>query len=474
MTKYPALLLTAAAPWFLNSLHSAPDTGPSSRELMDAILPHVDATEADPENLPYRMSLPDLEEDPSLDGLQDDADLRPHSDVDGGPGLTNLEMAASSEEDLLEVSQMVRGDDEDSRRSGRTPPQRQEEEEESEIEELGPLRVEGEELAEDEMDGVLMERRHRRVNETVPYIPYGVIFLRPLCVGEKYPVPRFIQGPWISTRAVRYLFGMDLEVVVEKFNPPLVSLPRNEQRTRNRVQQRHKILEDVPRVFNLERKGHSLPPAPRDLGSDLEESESDLDDSSDEDVPKGLDQMLDRLLAYFWIDILEVSPNQKKATGSCYLVDALDQKARKKADIFIYQNRNLAEVFKDCLWYVGGKKEWRNNFDILWPDREKIRRGKVQNYGNMKYYKAWNEWTRRSTEEAVSDAKAELWKVFRTVYWLPYAQSDRVWDSRLRRTEKFQKSSGISADSPAPKVMVYKKKPEWVSSLLFVSFLREI
>ena len=224
---------------------------------------------------------------------------------------------------------------------------------------------------------------------------------------------------------MQYLFGADLEVIVEKFNPPLISFPRNPQRARNRTQKRHKVLEDAPQVFNLERQGHLLPPTPRDLGSDIEESDSD--DSSNEDVPRGLDRMLDCLLASFWIDILEMSSNQKKATGSCYLVDDLDQDAQKKADIMIYQNRNLAGVFR----YIASKREWRNNFDILWPDQEKIRRGKVQNYGNMGYYKAWNEWTRRSMAQAVTDAKEELWTIFRTVYWLPYAQSDRVWDSCL-------------------------------------------
>jgi len=40
-SKMPALLIMAAASWVLHGLHSSPDTGPSSQELMRAILPHA-------------------------------------------------------------------------------------------------------------------------------------------------------------------------------------------------------------------------------------------------------------------------------------------------------------------------------------------------------------------------------------------------------------------------------------------------
>jgi len=51
-----ALLLAASAPWFLNSLHSTPDLGQSSRDLLTAILPHIERVGADLDVLPFLVS----------------------------------------------------------------------------------------------------------------------------------------------------------------------------------------------------------------------------------------------------------------------------------------------------------------------------------------------------------------------------------------------------------------------------------
>lgn len=52
-----ALLLTAAISWLLNGLHSTPDLGPSSRELLTAVLPRARRTDVEPDQLPYPISL---------------------------------------------------------------------------------------------------------------------------------------------------------------------------------------------------------------------------------------------------------------------------------------------------------------------------------------------------------------------------------------------------------------------------------
>ena len=74
-----ALILTAFAPWFLNSLHSTPDLGPSSREILTRVLPHMrrqDAMKDQLENqLPFLMSLGQSQ----MGGGQDNSD---HDDYD--------------------------------------------------------------------------------------------------------------------------------------------------------------------------------------------------------------------------------------------------------------------------------------------------------------------------------------------------------------------------------------------------------
>lgn len=71
-----ALLLTAACAWVLNGIHSTPDMGSSSRDLMNAILPHVDREGADPNILAYGTPV-DEHEDISESDSEDDDDGPP-------------------------------------------------------------------------------------------------------------------------------------------------------------------------------------------------------------------------------------------------------------------------------------------------------------------------------------------------------------------------------------------------------------
>ena len=51
--KQEALLLVAALIWLANGLHSRPDDGSAARNLMTAVLPHVEREDADPNTLAF-------------------------------------------------------------------------------------------------------------------------------------------------------------------------------------------------------------------------------------------------------------------------------------------------------------------------------------------------------------------------------------------------------------------------------------
>ena len=67
-----ALLLTAACAWVLNGIHSTPDMGASSRDLMNAILPHVDREGADVNILAYGTPVDEYEDISENDSEDDD------------------------------------------------------------------------------------------------------------------------------------------------------------------------------------------------------------------------------------------------------------------------------------------------------------------------------------------------------------------------------------------------------------------
>jgi hypothetical protein len=71
-----ALLLIAGCVWLLNGLHSTPDNGPSSRDLMDCILPEVDCRGAEQMFLAYGKAV-DADDDDFIDGDFDDLEKLP-------------------------------------------------------------------------------------------------------------------------------------------------------------------------------------------------------------------------------------------------------------------------------------------------------------------------------------------------------------------------------------------------------------
>ncbi|KAG6899378.1 hypothetical protein C0993_010714 [Termitomyces sp. T159_Od127] len=82
-----SLLLTAAAVWLINSLHATPDTGASSKELMDLVLPHVETQGADPDILAYKKT---------GDGESDADDIDTDSDEEGVPRVRRRRTAETS------------------------------------------------------------------------------------------------------------------------------------------------------------------------------------------------------------------------------------------------------------------------------------------------------------------------------------------------------------------------------------------
>ena len=79
-----ALILAAAAVWLLTGLHSSPDNGSSSRQLMAAVLPHVATEGADLDILAY--GIPCNEIDPAEeDEEEDDESTDDDDDIDQQP-----------------------------------------------------------------------------------------------------------------------------------------------------------------------------------------------------------------------------------------------------------------------------------------------------------------------------------------------------------------------------------------------------
>lgn len=386
--RLPALLLTAASAWILNGLHSTPDTGYSSKELMNATLPHVNRREADPDTLAY-----------------------------GGPAAH---------------------DDGDSQAS-------------SDSEEEQPA------------------RRRRRGAETLPAFPYGLVFLRGIRVGPEYPVPRLTHdGSYIESKAFRYFFGVNSDEIELEFFASRLVAPPNPARVPNKAPRTARYHNwnrgegEEERDFSLADQGYRLNPTPRDGGSDIDDNEDrDNDDEAEgEEDEAAFNERIDKLLTRVWrqflLDITLKSPNMRRAVNPSYCI--LDPGERTLVTEETYKNRRLSDYFLDCQWKFAESGDWDLTFDRLWPLGDSLQ-NKSQNYTATTYYPEWAALKARADSDTIQHMRRALKKKFDKLYWMPFAQSDRIWYTKA--AIGFQKSSGRNILAPAPQILINGPRPLW-------------
>jgi len=294
---------------------------------------------------------------------------------------------------------------------------------------------------------------------TLPAMPYGIVFLHSLRIGQKFPVPRLKSGKSLSDRSFRYLFGIDFEDIDETFfsspstrrlEPPLRS------NNRRRQTKRYVPPDDAPpeNLFHLGVRGVEIEiPSPvLDEGSDVEDEGSE-DESSGQ--VQNVDQRLTRLWLQFIYDITQMVPNRKGAHQDGYCKLSVEE--RKAGGDRLYKNLRLSDFFNDCQWRLGNEDDWVAVFDHLFPLRDKT--GKKQNYEQGSYYKEWKKVRDGAADEgALETIRRALKSRFNSLLWFPCAQGDRIWATRHYGShyKKF-----VDFNSPAPWV-ICRREPSWV------------
>ncbi|GLB33116.1 hypothetical protein LshimejAT787_0100010 [Lyophyllum shimeji] len=372
--KDAALLLTAAATWLLNGLHSTPDKGASSKELMAAILPHVSRAGADPDILAYGSPTDD-----------DDVDSQTDSEAEDEPPTT----------------------------------------------------------------------RRRRDAVTLPSYPFGLVFLRRIRVGEQYPVPRFSNdGQFISPRAFRFFFGVDHEDVDAEYFRKALTQKAHPDRVRNRAKRtpawHNRDQETTRKDFNLARLGYELTPPMRDRGSDVDEDE---EHSGAEE--RDIDDEITAVWRQFLIDVTAKAPNKKNAHEPSHCRLSTEERLLVTEDT--YQNRKLSVYFHDCQWKLADRKDWQNVFDRLFPPKGHIFTGNVQNYLSTSYIPMWEKIKSRADDDTYLRIRQDIRKRFDRLYWMPLAQTDRIWYTKF--DAKFTKSSGLNRRAPSPLILINSSTP---------------
>jgi hypothetical protein len=302
--------------------------------------------------------------------------------------------------------------------------------------------------------------------ETIPCNPYGIVFLRSISVGKKVPVPRFGKSPLLQYRALsenawRHLFGKARDEINEEFFNPSVVRTANPARIPNKVKRTaNRQNSEEPILFDLTSKGYKLPDAVVDEGSDQEVGSNGEPSNQGPDDDDSVDTKLSKLWRQFLVDLTAKAPNPKNANSPSYC--KLTPEQRLTVDDNVHKNKKLSDYWVDCQWKVATQSEWTLIFNRLWPDKGNVLFGSVQNYPSTAYYIDWTKLTSESDHQTVSAMREDIREMFDSLFWLPHAQTDRIWHTKVM--PGFKRSNGVNESKPAPRILINWKAtdgPTW-------------
>lgn len=342
------------------------------------------------------------------------------------------------------------------------PPRRSNAPEAVEEEEL-----EGGESTDSENSGIPARAVAATAN-TVPCNPYGLVFLRSIRLGDRYPVPRFerskfLQHVALSDKAWLYIFGMPRAEIKDSFLKLSTIRNANPARISNRVStapRQNLDNAEEPMLFDLTRKGYKLPEPVVDEGSDQDDGSDNELANHDFHEDDTVDSVISDIWRQFFVDLTATAPNPKDAGSPSYC--KLNPHERSLVDEHAHKNNKLSDHWLDCQWKIATESEWALGFGRLWPKKGFVLYGRAQNYKHSTYYARWTTLTSNSDDKTICAIRGEIRKKFDSLFWVPHAQSDRIWHTKY--VKGFRRSNGVEETKPAPRILINPRardRPMW-------------
>ncbi|TFK59512.1 hypothetical protein BDN72DRAFT_905777 [Pluteus cervinus] len=402
--KPRALLLTAGATWLLNSLHSTPDLGQSSRKLLNEILPQVSPNDADPYSLAYGTfpRVNGSESDSSSESEEDESETRP-------PKQRRISFPGYPHGAIF-LDDLCVGPEYPVPRVGRG---------------TQPLDAK----AMDYFFGCRIEDIEKEF-----FVKNVVIRANPA------------RNPNKSRNTPTMPYDED--------NPPPLA-------SKFHLSNRGLRLSSPTRDLESENDSH-------EGNTDDEDDDDDDSRSNERALKiirqsTDINLVLGSLWTQFLLDLIAVAPNEGGAAKPSYC--KLDAVQRAEVSEHTFKNHTLSDIFYSCRWKTvpnAEDKDWRRVFDHCWLDVGQVKAGGIQNYPTMEYFKWWEITKGREVDniEVIHAMREALRERFDKLRWVPYAQSGRVWLTKPARS--FTSSVGLAADDKAPQILVRRIEPTWV------------
>ncbi|RXW17373.1 hypothetical protein EST38_g8477 [Candolleomyces aberdarensis] len=404
----PSILLLAGAAWLTNCLHATPDVGPSSRNLLKAILPHLPKENISEHMKPFPIARTDplhrqlFGNDP--DGGDNDEDPVPDAEFRGA-----LRM--------------------------RSPPV--------------PFPHNPPELENNDDQG----------RETAPCYPYGYFFLRTVRFDAEHPTPGMERSPHsrIPEKTFEHFYGAPYTALLDFAYNGSLAVKSHPSRSSNKINQPvyHPPPEQpIPILFTLSIGDQLVPENDWDYNP--------LADDMDEDRPRERvtwNYRLSQIWTQCMLDAMATVPNPQGATEPCYCI--LSKSARQEITEKIFADMNIGRYFNKARWKVGSPKDHKYAFDNLFLEKGRLKAGQIQNFNSCSYYKMWNHFRENNTKEVTEEARKLLRKRFdKKIFWFPWVKNDRIWLTTKDKDGKFKKTPGLGDGEPSP-VFLTKANLRW-------------
>jgi hypothetical protein len=254
-----------------------------------------------------------------------------------------------------------------------------------------------------------------------------------------------VTRPIAPVHLAFFYAAQSIEALRQEFNLPQVMLPKtkgNNNRVNNRVTHtmavEHLRDDDVhipPLDLGLADRGVTIHPKVLASGRDVDEHEEFRANSSDDDNVEGnIDDIVDKIWSQFPYDIFKKAPNRKASSASSYLIATTHETENFTMDVF--KSFDLSHIFSHIQAKNVNSEFWNETlFSRYFPDKshKAKERGKLQNFPYLKYYQTWIDIINRMSKADVRIVRAALRRQFRELHWLPFAYTDRLWQTKVER-----------------------------------------
>lgn len=236
-------------------------------------------------------------------------------------------------------------------------------------------------------------------------------------------------------------------------------LPRKETRTANRNRNPTARVHDKPVDDDSDAEVPAAPPL--DFGLDaLNLEPPPVVEPTGEDIPlepdalpSSLDVQMQKIWDQLAFDIFSESANPKSRKAPSYIL--LDADDRQMVTTGTFKSLNLSKIFRNVHYRNCDTKTWHLQLTRYFPIEEQP--VALQNFKELTYWLDWRNLLEGRTREDKRKMQKAIQMEFDKLLWIPWADSDRLWTTRVPRTKGYKFLPKGGDVCPCPQIAVNER-----------------